>query len=154
MGLDMYLTAERYFGDWQFNDEAERSVYRTVMNAVDLDGFRCEGHPAATVEVYVFYWRKANAIHKWFVDNCQNGVDECQTVSVSDEQLTVLRDLCRQVLQTRDATPLPPQAGFFFGSAEVDKYYWQDLAYTAEGLTELLEDKRFENWQFRYHSSW
>ena len=22
-------------------------------------------------------WRKANAIHKWFVDNVQDGVDDC-----------------------------------------------------------------------------
>ena len=24
----------------------------------------------------MIYWRKANAIHNWFVENCQEGVDE------------------------------------------------------------------------------
>lgn len=37
------------------------------------------------------YWRKANAIHGWFVRNCAEGVDECQPIAVSREQLEALR---------------------------------------------------------------
>lgn len=38
----------------------------------------------------IAYWRKANAIHKWFVDNCGDGFDECQLMEVSKEQLEIL----------------------------------------------------------------
>lgn len=33
----------------------------------------------------VGYWRKANAIHAWFVKNVQGGVDNCQSHEVSKE---------------------------------------------------------------------
>ena len=35
----------------------------------------------------VGYWRKANQIHKWFVDNVQDGVDDCGEYKVTKEQL-------------------------------------------------------------------
>ena len=31
----------------------------------------------------VAYWRKFNALHNWFVQNCQDGVDECQYAEVT-----------------------------------------------------------------------
>ena len=43
----------------------------------------------------IIYWRKANAIHKWFVENVQEGVDDCGEYEVTVEQLTELRDLCK-----------------------------------------------------------
>lgn len=42
----------------------------------------------------VGYWRKANAIHQWFVDNVQNGVDDCDYYEVSQEQLDNLLHIC------------------------------------------------------------
>ena len=41
-------------------------------------------------EEELMYWRKANAIHKFFVDNAAHGVDDCQPVQVT---LDVLKDL-------------------------------------------------------------
>ena len=46
----------------------------------------------------VGYWRKANAIHKWFVDNVQNGEDDCGDYSVSKELLEELLNDCYTVL--------------------------------------------------------
>lgn len=43
-------------------------------------------------------WRKANHIHKWFVDNVQDGVDDCGTYEVSKEQLEELLDICKKVI--------------------------------------------------------
>lgn len=51
-----------------------------------------------TIFEQVGYWRKANHIHKWFVDNVQNGVDECDTYEVTKEQLEDLLNVCRKVL--------------------------------------------------------
>lgn len=46
------------------------------------------------------YWRKANAIHNWFVANVQGGNDDCGRYDVDVEQLVVLHDLCRKVLDS------------------------------------------------------
>lgn len=54
----------------------------------------------------VGYWRKANAIHGWFVRECADGVDECQEIFVSRDQLKQLRADCNNALATREtATP-------------------------------------------------
>lgn len=44
------------------------------------------------------YWRKANHIHHWFVDNVQKGVDDCGIYVVHPVQLIDLLELCCKVL--------------------------------------------------------
>ena len=45
------------------------------------------------------YWRKANQIHNWFVDNVQDGEDDCDYhKEVAKETLEDLLDICQQVL--------------------------------------------------------
>lgn len=102
----------------------------------------------------VAYWRKANAIHKWFVDNVQGGVDECQRSYVSREQLTALRDLCKSVLEKPDRaeSAMPTQSGFFFGSTGYDQYYYEDLELTVKQLTTALDSP--DELDFYYQASW
>ena len=45
----------------------------------------------------VAYWRKANSIHRWFVDNCGGGVDECQLMEISKDNLEELLDIAQRV---------------------------------------------------------
>lgn len=45
------------------------------------------------------YWRKCNAIHRWFVENTQYGRDECQPSVVTPRQLRVLQQICKEVLE-------------------------------------------------------
>lgn len=45
----------------------------------------------------VGYWRKANAIHKWFVDNVQDGKDDCDYYEVGKEQLEELLEICKTI---------------------------------------------------------
>lgn len=47
----------------------------------------------------IAYWRKANAIHQWFVDHVQDGEDDCDYHrEVTKEDLERLRDTCIEVL--------------------------------------------------------
>ena len=46
----------------------------------------------------VGYWRKANQIHNWFVNNVQGGEDDCGTYIVSKEQLEELLDICKTII--------------------------------------------------------
>jgi hypothetical protein len=154
MGLDMYLNASRYIGDWEHDAADERASYQAIAKAAGLEGFHCDGSPHLTVDLCVAYWRKANAIHAWFVEHCQEGEDECQTSGVEREQLQELIDLCEKVLETKDASLLPPKSGFFFGSTEIDDWYWRDLRYTVKQLKSLLDNPKLKGWKFSYHSSW
>ena len=149
MGLDMYLTARKYVSTWDEPDLRE--------DLLDLFGLGDHSLPdsGVNVEFTVAYWRKANAVHAWFVDNVQNGIDDCRAVYVSRDDLRTLRDLCAKTLESKDALLLQPRAGFFFGSLEIDEWYWRDLEQTADSIDRLLTDPTWEKgWDFYYHSSW
>ena len=103
------------------------------------------------------YWRKANAIHGWFVDNCQNGIDECQMSIVTRAQLIELKELCEKVVINKTPELLEPREGFFFGSKTADDYYYSDLAETVRVLEEELQTKEPEDYwgvDYYYQSSW
>ena len=55
------------------------------------------GHKSIIEEVG--YWRKANAIHKWFVDNIQDGKNDCDYYEVAPEQLEELLNICKLIKQ-------------------------------------------------------
>lgn len=97
----------------------------------------------------VGYWRKANQIHNWFVNNIQNGEDECGEYDVPYEKLLELRGLCYDVLKTKNPSLLPPTSGFFFGSTEINDHYYDDLRDTIK-IIEALNDAD----KYTYHSSW
>ena len=143
MGLDMYLSAKRYI----WNKEAEG----VEVNGVDIPA------PLKLNELgcRAAYWRKANQIHGWFVENVQGGEDNCRPFDVTREDLEALIDACRKVLANRELAEelLPPDEGFFFGGYEYDEYYFDELTRTADELGVLLEALD-DSWSFEYQASW
>lgn len=107
-----------------------------------------------TGDEQVGYWRKANQIHRWFVENVQGGQDDCGEYPVSREKVHELLDLVEAVLDdpTKGPALLPTQGGFFFGTTEYDEYYLDDLRTTQENLLRALEIPESE--PLVYHSSW
>lgn len=98
MGLDMYLSAIKFGANYKWSTANEKQTAELVSKA-----FGMEADTRATsvqVKMTIGYWRKANAVHAWFVKNTQNGVDECQTTSVTLEQLKALRSDCLQVINS------------------------------------------------------
>lgn len=105
----------------------------------------------------IAYWRKVNCVHRWFVQNVQNGIDDCEPHDVTKEQLETLLAVVNRVLKDHNlaATELPPQSGFFFGSTEIDEYYFQDLEDTKIQLENALNEwQRKAYSHFIYQSSW
>jgi len=187
MGLDMYLAKKHYIQNWDHMPPEQRYSVSVRQGGKRLKTIKPKRISYVVEEVA--YWRKANQIHKWFVDNVQGGNDDCKEYYVEREQLRELLATVITVLQgsqlvagkitngytltstgtevvrnpivedgQRIADPsvanalLPTQEGFFFGGNEYDQYYYEDLKYTRETLSELLAEE--DNGEFYYHSSW
>ena len=78
-----------------------------------------------TVSYELAYWRKANQIHQWFVDNVQNGVDDCGYYEVTKEQLTELLEIVDKVLDSCELIDSKVNAGYTFENGE-KKIIWED----------------------------
>lgn len=167
MGLDMYLEAEVYVDGWNHAPAEERERFSRIAAEVGLSPYVAQRSPSLKVSVHVAYWRKANAIHKWFVDNVQGGVDECQRSYVTKEQLADLVSLCKEVLNQVEtlagevvAQPgiaekmLPTKDGFFFGNTEYNEYYLDNLRDTIKQIEPLLDPSVSDRVTFYYRASW
>ena len=154
MGLDMYLSGKRFMS--KYFDAEDTGKIEAINEVFGLEGQEDGDYGAQEVTFRIGYWRKANQIHKWFVDKCQDGVDECQETWISREQLMELRDTCKTVLgdMSKAGELLPSASGFFFGSTDYDEWYKQDLEYTVERIDKILADKALEKCDFYYQSSW
>ena len=183
MGLDMYLEASfstrAYVSPTDADYEAMREgeevkveKSRELKNALDAIGF--ENAPIQhqfnhfTYVFPIITWRKANAIHKFFVDNCQEGNDNCQRHYVSESDLENLLEIINQILEIKTPVAREMKAeellptdieGCFFGSKEYDDWYYQDLKRTKDILEKVFEyEKNAESGKcfdsFYYQSSW
>ena len=141
----MYLYARQFAFNGFKNQELYNKIVQEAPFALDT----------ASVQIQVAYWRKANHIHKWFVDHVQDGNDDCEEYRVTRDQLQLLLDNCKIALMHKEEAPklLPRQEGFFFGSYEYDEYYWLDIQDTIEQLEKILNEYP-EEWDFQYQSSW
>ena len=187
MGLDMYLYRTKKVDGLEIED------YEKVDNAIsnyDFDFVSIEeimqpdeynpayaelnevviqrGKSFTWLSIFedIGYWRKANQVHNFFVQECQDGIDECQLSMISKEALEDLLDRCKRAMKLKKIylndgilkdgqgleTFLPTSSGFFFGGTEYDEYYYQDIDNTIEILEEALSDESADD--FAYRASW
>ena len=117
MGLDMYLKKKTYVKNW---DHTPKDQIHKIT--VKLGG---KTHPSikperiSYIEEDVAYWRKANAIHRWFVKNVQGGIDECQTSYVELAQLKELVDACKQVIDGTETVQGDVNVGLIFPDSNI-----------------------------------
>ena len=161
MGLDMYLEARKHISatNWQNGDfETKTEEYLAVSRLFPEGSDEFSSGNDAAIILPVGYWRKANAIHNWFVNKVQDGVDECQQAFVPDHKLRELRAIVQHVLASKDAAEaqkhLPTAAGFFFGSTEIDEWYWADLERTEKILSNAIILAEEHDCAIYYQSSW
>lgn len=171
MWLDMYLSARLKFSEC---NEQQKDYAKTLL--------RWNNEPEPTdeqvVDTEVIYWRKANHIHKWFVDNVQWWEDDCWNYPVAREQLIELKELCDEIIETANyktldeleeldklqesnklkydielaESLLPTQGWFFFWNTDYDLYYYNSIIYTSKHLWELLANDKYKS--ITYSSSW
>lgn len=142
MGLDMFLY------------KAEKVPGFTINQYIQDDNERNDNDESCFKEVA--YWRKANAIHGWFVKNVQGGNDDCSTYPVTEDQLKQLLDTINQVLADHNKAQelLPAKSGFFFGSTDYGQYYYDDLVSTQEILNRVINEIDFDKEVLFYDSWW
>ena len=150
MGLDMYLRAEKYVSAYQ-----EPETLRAIAKVIEANKIIDEESSSASVSITVGYWRKANAIHNWFMQYTDE--DDCKPEYVTRKQLVSLLATCAEVKAAKDndvsAQLLPTESGFFFGSTEYDDWYYHQVDYTINLLENLLQNTD-DTWSFEYQASW
>ncbi len=108
-----------------------------------------------TIFEHVAYWRKFNALHQWFVTYVQIGIDDCSSLYELDrDDLLSCLETLEKTLHQRNSAFLPPTKGFFWGSTEVDDYYWRDVEDGVKIISELIEKTNWDKERLFYQSSW
>lgn len=113
------MAANEYF-DWLESEEGQKHTFtewcgvkeEDLPRKEDLEFFKGlrkesfwdwdEEHKYPHIWFYdeVAYWRKANAVHKWFVDHVQGGEDDCDWHDeVTQDVLEELRDICKEIIE-------------------------------------------------------
>jgi hypothetical protein len=156
MGLDMTLSKKTYVKQWEHKGEDNFNV-EVTKKGEPVQHIKRERISYVVEEVG--YWRKANQIHNWFVQNVQEGEDNCGEYHVYEEQLEELLELCKKVLANNELAEelLPSQSGFFFGGTEYDEWYFKDLENTIEIIETLLSERNEDGYldgSIYYQSSW
>lgn len=153
-----------YVSGWEW-DKAPKFFYNALARECGLTPHNGSPHfdvgpkpgsDSYLVRPVLYYWRKANHIHHWFVQNVQDGRDECQPTELDADDLDTLIDLCQRVTVNHDLAPklLPPQSGFFFGGTEIGDWYFEETEETAKDLKTRLDSIRETADRFVYRSSW
>lgn len=190
MGLDMYLNVKKFVSgnSWTRKSATEDSDYAPIAKK-EVEGYDfisshfnvkgdepfIRGNKFGYLELNVGYWRKANAIHNWFVTNVQQGKDDCEPYRVSRSKLEELKALCEKILEgasefdeedyeveidwTEESrelieNELPPTGGFFFGDTDINYYFWEDLKSTVEQIESIFGHEEFKHEEFYYQASW
>lgn len=139
MGLDMYLTGEKFL---------------TRQGTTTEDGY-----PVKERHLALGYWRKHPDLHGFIVQEFADGEDKCQRIDLDQEAL-------RKILDAVKADALLHTKGFFFGSSgkpnsedkEERKWYQERKADTTEILAKALDWLQTEEknvWRsVCYRASW
>ena len=169
MGLDMYLEIRKseyrskYSKDKgsRIKLEYPKDITEFIPNLTDLRISRQTNYE-------VGYWRKANQIHNWFMQNCarrdeyDNPIDDCRPIEITVDKLEKLLDDCKKVLADHSLAKklLPTADGFFFGSTAYDDYYLGQIEQTIEIIEPVLKFAKHKleikdyTWEVYYQASW
>jgi hypothetical protein len=179
MGLDMYLYKKSYVQNWEHTSPEKRHTFEIKMGGEIRKDIKPER--ICYIVEQIAYWRKFNALHGWFVQNCAGGTDECQDINVSEEHLKELLDTLKKVHKLTSNSKkvtkvlqdwngkdyevevyenenkikelLEPTQGFFFGGYEIDEYYAEEVKSTIKILKDLIKDNEYGE-EFIYRASW
>ena len=137
MGLDMYLTGEKFFPSHK------------IDRPLDLDGDRIQQS-----EIELGYWRKFAPLHIFIVNTFADGVDECQRINLHEGDLVAIAE----AIMAEKLTPNEGSTGCFFGNDEIwDKYRGEKESHAATfvAASDWLRQQPESQWRSVYYqASW
>ena len=145
MGLDMYLRGDKFISNWDTSQIDEHGMALEVKRPV-IDGFEVTSY-----NLDLGYWRKFAPLHHFIVKVFADGVDECQEIHLSAD------DLRRIAAALRDDN-LPDNedcGGFFFGNPEfwdADRAEGEKHAETFDKAAKWVESNSWNS--VTYQASW
>jgi hypothetical protein len=150
MGLDMYLEAKRHVAPCDSRTEPMRRAIGAAigyMPSREKPGQDASLLEVSGVTVRVGYWRKFDALHRWFVSNVQEGVDDCRPAFVSADALVELEEQLERVSDAPGSTSkhLTTDLDEPLEDGEVD--YTLKVLHHAKRLQE-------QGWDIYYRASW
>lgn len=126
MGLDMYMERRRYIGN-KYRDEDQKikvtvpepdKAFIPIRTPIEEDKI-------TNITEEVGYWRKANAIHRYFVENAGGGEDNCQEMWLSPDVIKELYRRCKEVLRKSEISKGKVKNGYTIENGE-KKWDWVD----------------------------
>ena len=102
MGLDMYLLGHHYHS--AYVDDVPRPM---LDNKYHIE----------SMNVDLGYWRKHADLHGYIINTFADGVDECQKIELSED------DLDKIIMAIREDKLEKDHSGFFFGNSTDNGYY-------------------------------
>ncbi len=131
MGLDMYLTGEKYF-----------CAYPPEEACIPQEhGFEVRSHM-----LRLGYWRKHPNLHGYIVDNYAKGFDNCEPIFLDEHQI-------EEIIAAITAETLPHTEGFFFGASDGTEKD-EDLKIFSAALAWLRAPEKGVFKSIHYQASW
>jgi hypothetical protein len=130
MGLDMYLSGRKTPLSFKGNKQEQDGF---VVSEIVLD---------------IGYWRKHPNLHGYIVETFADGVDECQKIVLSNDDL-------KQIIAAIKANELPETEGFFFGTSEEgEEQRTYDIAILEKAMAWVDAQPEDEWRDVYYQASW
>lgn len=149
MGLDMYL-------DMDIDCEGAKGIIDIAVNEikipVNFGRLRC-------LTENIGYWRKAYAIHNWFVKNVQDGKEDWHEHICYPEDLQPLLEICKEIDAKAEIVEKPDyQFGVILNTWDMEKllpkderhadrngvlydfWYLNDARRTIDIITEMVKE--------------
>ena len=104
MGLDMYLRGDHFNSDQSKKGKIKR---QKLDNEFEVSSY----------EVDLGYWRKHADLHGYIVNTFADGIDKCQKIELSED------DLDKIIMAIRHDKLVKDHSGFFFGNSTEFGYY-------------------------------
>ena len=148
MGLHMELLLDTYTKRFVLNADENNIV--EVKQKFKKDS-KIKPERIQFVTERVGYWSGAYHIHKWFVDNVQEGIDNYARYVVEEDDLKKLLKLCKKTLEnpSKAIILLPHENNSY------DENYFEDIKQTISIIKNLLSElsKNNDFFKFIYYRS-
>ena len=133
----MYAARKFCVQNWDFTPNEKRFAVKVTCGGQPLKSL--DSKRISVIEEAVMYWRKANHIHAWFVDNVQDGNDDCGTYIVSQDKLRDLLLVCQKVLEASKLVDGTVHAGTQWSSGDSEPVELREAGRVIEDPTVAKE---------------